>query len=312
MTTIATVTHVTDTAGTLRAALEKHTSELARRNATRWSFVLSNGCSFPGWAQLQDGWLLMGAEIPAKRLAPRSGDGRLWRAMEGNEALSGGAKFVLEPGRGLALSAERPVDGAAELAARVAAACGGFRRAIERSSHTTDPESQQLDLPSQPGGDPAPAVEPMLRELGWSYSRSEGGRVSVDLEVPGCARRAEVESDTRSTRVLLELGTWEDGALGIIGRRGLAVFLLSATRAVRMVSAGARSVPGGETVVRFGVDLGPRFTAAELAHALSALSVAWGLGGREVQAVSEERVARDYLAIQGWPCSREQAAVAER
>ncbi len=74
--------------------------------------------------------------------------------------------------------------------------------------------------------------------------------------------------------------------------QAVAVLLLRAAGAVRMVRATARQDAGPG----FEVHLGPEPLADELGRALAALSVAWRLAGREADVLArDERVARQYV-----------------
>ena len=110
----------------------------------------------------------------------------------------------------------------------------------------------------------------VLRVARWEVARAGGG---VDVTV-------ETWTGPRPTKVC---------------RRALACLLLRLSGQVRLVRAFVQ--PRDEEVtVGLEAPLRPPAGAPELGRALSALSVAWELCGREAAAVTDESIAREYLA----------------
>ena len=84
-------------------------------------------------------------------------------------------------------------------------------------------------------------------------------------------------------------------------RQALAVALLTICGIIRMARATARE-NDGQAAARFEVVFSNAPCSGELVHALAALSVACRLCGKEVKVLQEEEeVAREYLAVRGWP-----------
>jgi hypothetical protein len=119
----------------------------------------------------------------------------------------------------------------------------------------------------------------------------------IDLDVPGRWHRVRVDTrGDRDVRLAVEIGG--GGAVSPLTQQALGVLLLSANGAVRLARAAVKA--DSKQAATFEVAFGALPSASELDLALSALSVACRLFGREAKALEDENVARRYLELQGW------------
>jgi hypothetical protein len=151
----------------------------------------------------------------------------------------------------------------------------------------------------------------LCAEAGWSCHERAGGRVAVPLDVSGQFCEAMLMAGEQGgVRIEYVL---DAGDRSSVSAAASSLFLLRANRVYRMArlsmtyspararTADSGEVAGGLSGVRFVWDVvlpepaGP----ADLNAALSALSVACRGTVRELQVLADDRVAREYLAIQG-------------
>lgn len=145
----------------------------------------------------------------------------------------------------------------------------------------------------------APDAQVSLGELsteaGWQYTDRPDGRIAVELEVPGVFQQAIIDRVPDGlTRVGADLGA--SASIDAPGcRPAVAALLLRVAGAVRMVRVAADCSADGFRP-RLEVVLSPPAKAAEVGHALAALSLACQLCAREVEVLrSDETAARAYL-----------------
>jgi hypothetical protein len=136
-----------------------------------------------------------------------------------------------------------------------------------------------------------------VSEAGWPVSGSDREGLRVDLDVPGAFHQARVEDHHGGVRFAADIVRIEP--LRTTTRPALALLLLSASALVRMARAAVERT-SGEEAVRFEVVFDAAPSAAEIAHALSALSVACRGFAREAKALADEAVAMRYLELRGW------------
>lgn len=151
----------------------------------------------------------------------------------------------------------------------------------------------------------------LCAEAGWSCHERAGGRVAVPLDVSGQFCEAMLMAGEQGG-VRIEY-TLDAGERSSVSAAASSLFLLRANRVYRMArlamtyspacarTADSGEVAGGLSGVRFVWDvvLPEHAGPADLNAALSALSVACRGTVRELQVLADDRVAREYLAIQG-------------
>jgi hypothetical protein len=266
---------------------------LAAAGPQRWSVLLPEEL-VDTELRLVDGWLSFES-------APPSGVERCsaWELLRANALLDGLAKFALGPGRARVLKAEVPAFDASDLPSRVRGICRGFARA-----------GSVLTGPAGVRGDSLATSEPVLAspslggtlgalcaEAGWSFTERNPDRLMVGLDVPGVFLQASVAAHLGECRISVELARL--GVLTALVRRALGYLLMNACGMVRFARATAAAFEDDRTSIGFEVRLELPLSAVELDHALSSLSAAARLCGREVNALCVERLATTYLNVHG-------------
>src|SRR5262249_11169728 len=265
----------------------------------RWKFGLDfGGGTLQATAQLDEDWLLLAAPLRDLR-KEESPAQRVEELLRLNAGLLGGAKFTLDAGRPVArLAAEIPLGEDIDLASRILLACVGFERAAARF-YRVEAEDQASSNPEDAAGvrptDTSCDLARLCREAGWAFTERAAG-VAVTLDVPHGFYQALLRGGAEGVSAAVELTAHE--TIPSPCRQALGVFLLGASGAFRFARAAVGD--GGGLAARLEVVLDGSPTATELAHALSALSVACRLCAREVRALEDEGVAREFLAVRGW------------
>lgn len=281
-------------------SLEKCAASINQTGRGRWELELVNGKSVSATAMLLGEWLTIDAPV-----SDRSERADLWRLLTLNASLVGLSKFVLMPDQrsvhvrcDMSLGEEDDefeADTANDSATRVHDECAGMKGALSRL-HDEKPSGR---VKSKPGSDcdEAGKSEHLRRvcgDAGWKFTERSAGKFVVDLETQCGFFQAVVEQRSVGAHVSAEVARWN--ALAESSRHALAMLLLRAGALVRMARP---AIEEDETQIgaRFEVGFSEQPRAFELAHALSALSVACSLCGREARAVQDEIIAREYLTI---------------
>ncbi len=272
-------------------------AELARfgeiavsRRLGRWGTTIAKK---RGTAAIDAGWLLL--DFSPSRGRARSPEVLLER----NAALHWNAKYVLSPAGTVRLRSEIPlegipIEGPPGLALYIRTSLGGLGHAL--GARAAPPSH----APRRAGVAP-PALSALCSAAGWPFSERANGRVYVDLEVPDGAVY-QTSAERRENRIEL----WADPSRGEqpcdeTSRLAVAALLLSAAGVVRLTSAVSRrsnSAHGPDCELGFRAVLPASASAILLAHALSSLSVALEICGREIRALSaDSELARMFLEV---------------
>ncbi len=252
-----------------------------------------------GTARIDERWLVL--EFPLRRgrkLAP-------FALLEHNAGLMGNVKHVMLGDASIRLRADVPVRGVPirgtlgiatpirEAVAALAHAVGGGAllplapTVCEPSSVASQDPVERADLARLCG------------ESGWPYEQRSNGSVSVELEVSGRAFYQAVVSHQPSDRIRLAVDLVRGGEIAGADQHKLAVavLLLSVNGLVRMARAVIRQTDQRFSA-GFEVSLSSRPSLAAFVHALSALSIACDMCGREVEALMDDAaLARSFLEI---------------
>jgi hypothetical protein len=285
-------------------SLKKCAASVEQIGAGRWNFELVNGKSFAGIAQTFDEWLVLDAAV-TDRIARRE----MWDLLRMNSMVEGPGKFVLMPdNRSVRLRADIPLiddeygendrEGESDdnLALRLSEACAGLKEAFrnfrgQKNEHAI-PQARSEDAEESSGQ----VLHRLCSDAGWSFTERSAGKLAVDLDARGGFYQALIEQRNGGAYVSVEVALCD--ALGATSRQAMSVLLLKTGALVRLARP---SIEENETQIaaRFEVRFATRPGAVELGHALSSLSVACSLCGREVWAIKDEGIARAYLAIAG-------------
>jgi hypothetical protein len=186
-------------------------------------------------------------------------------------------------------------DDDCDLAARVRNACAAIA-GVSPPPH--DPQARGRDAAScAPAGAGLEYLKDLLHEAGWPPLERAGGRITVELEVPGGYFQADARTTGADMRFAVEIVAATDVPCDP-ARSALAHLLLRTAAAVRLVRPFARESADG-AAAGFDVAWTGVPTASEIAHGLAALSVACGLCGREADALLRDaHLASRYLAAQ--------------
>lgn len=291
--------------GRVLESLKKCAASAEQSGGGRWGFALVNGKSFAVTARAVDEWLLL--ELP---LTDRIARGEMWDLLRMNACLEGSSKFVLMPdNRSVHLRADIPLfdeeydqtecDGETDedLARRVETACAGLKGALH-SFRGEATNGRAMKSGQTEGADESRAQElqRLCAEAGWPFIERAAGRLAIDLDARGGFYQALVEQRGWGARVSVEVAVCDD--LSATSRQAITTLLLKTGGVVRLARP---SVDEQESRIaaRFEVAFVALPTALELAHALSSLSVACSLCGRETRVLRDETIANDYLAIAG-------------
>lgn len=280
-------------------ALKACSSHVKQTGSGQWAFQLSNGAPLQVAAQVADGWLELDAPVSTGKKCASIKPTQLWNLVRWNTGLPGCAKFAVMPGRRSAhLRAEIPLGDDVPLTERIGQTCRGYTKALGRFHGSGDSSQDgRGGLCDRQDKAPQEDVKALCKAAGWEFSERRSG-LSVELDVPGGFYQATLDQRTSGgIGVSVEIVTVESPAKETC--RSLGLLLLRACGIVKMARA---AVHDGDkrTAVRFEVILGGCPVAAEINHALSALSVACRLCGQEARALQDEAVAREYWTACGW------------
>ena len=272
-------------AATALRVLNKCCDRLEPDGAWRWRCTVQNGARLPIAASLQEGFLHLAWRPEAARnhaCAPQ-------QALLGNSTLTGGVKLALHgASRGLHLAADILILEEKQLMDRLLLAIDGFHR----GQGLLNPPASRVRFPAARLAAPQPGLAALLRELSWPSAERAPNEFSAELDATS-APPAAIRMTQSGVRLSVELVRCN--APAEISRRALAIFLLTATGALRMVRACAEEPEGG-LACGIEVDLPAAPAAEEIGHALAALSVAHRMCARESTVLLNQAAAQCYLA----------------
>jgi hypothetical protein len=285
----------------IAASLEKCAGSVRQTNRGRWDFALVNGKSLPMTARLYDEWLLLDAPV-----SDRLGRQDLWRLLRLNGTLGGLCKFVLMPNRGsVHLRADVPLpdhenvicdseDLEATMSIRLSEVCSDLKSAFcslrgEQTGIRTIPQVDSAVCERQ-----GKELRQRLAEAGWPFIERSAGTLMVELDAQGGFYQAIAQQRGMGAYLSVELSSF-DGLAGI-GRQALSTLLLSAGGQAKLARP-AIDEQTNRITARFEVTFTSIPAVNELTHALSALSVASEICGRETRAIQDETIATHYLTI---------------
>lgn len=251
-------------------------------------------------AHLSNDWLLFDAPV-SDRVARED----LWRLLGLNATLSGFSKFVLTPRRSFHLRADVPLSEEddnmvseeivsqealdAKLAAHLGEICSSLKAAygLFRGEDLARCSSA---LTGDRGEHQAEDLRRTCTETGWPFIERAAGKMMIELEAQDSFHQAVVEQSSAGIRLSVEIARFDD--FESISRQAVSALLLTTGAQVRL----ARPSVDEQAVGRFEVMFATLPVVSELRHALSSLSIACAMCGREALALQDENIARQYLA----------------
>lgn len=286
--------------------LTHYAAAVERTDQDRWQFRLNSGLELVGTAVLEQNWLRLSTQLDGESPGQPLGAGLLRGMLLQNAALPGGVKFCLgEKASEALLSAEIPMNEEEEpvgVERWIGEAMAGFAQgALKWSILTARTAESTLAPVADRRATVDPTAEKRLGELceraGWSCTTRANGQVAIRLDVRDAFCQALLASKVgkmRRLRVSLGMATSMEGK----APEAVHLLLLSASRLVRLARASA--APAGDAVeYRWEAVLPTEYDAQTLGHALGSLSVACQLTARELQAMEDEEIAQEYLALRG-------------
>jgi hypothetical protein len=255
----------------------------------QWKLAVANGKTIPVSAELLGDWLILDAPCEGPREAID-----YWRLLALNGGLSGPGKLALLQDN-LRLRAEVFLADEESLASRPAEACAGIVETMAAIEWPTE-GARSAGWPAMAARQTATEVRlsDLCKEAGWDFVERVEGVLAVPLETRVGFHQAFIEPSDTGARANVEIARAAN--LTETSRRAIGALLLRTAGRLRLARAAVEEC-GEQAVIRFEARPGPQSRAADLRHALAALSLACDICAREVAELEDERVAAGYLAI---------------
>ena len=264
-------------------------------HADRWALAVTNGHSLSLTAQRADGFLLFDADTGC----PPS-DEMIEELSGVSAAMPAAVKFAWCRGwPALRLRAEFPLPAEDIDDGRVRLHLDGMRLVYGRlRDGLFREELGAAGVSSECAtGLAAPGDLPdWLREGGWECHERPGKPLLADLETKGQFHQAEIAAADGCTRFRVTLCHAEKPAEPRV--RALGWYMLEANAGLRM-ARGFLDREGDALAAGFDVCLTGQLTAADAAHALAALSVAYRACAREMNVLQDDALADLYRSARG-------------
>lgn len=265
--------------------LSKCCDEVEPAGPWRWMCTVQNGTRLPIAAKFDKGFLHLAClPVKASDILCTVED-----ALLGNGSLAGGVKVALDGASGrFRLQTDIAVLDEKQLADRFWWALNGFHDGCRLLQ---SPVSRLDNLPGEitESGD---GLGELLREISWPSTERGPNDFSVELDHDSAAK---ARIHMRKAGVVSSVELLRTNAIAETIRRALAVFLLSASSALRLTRAYAEE-SNGEWSFGMQVSLPPAPAVEEIDHALAALSTAHRMAARETTVLLDDAAARYYLA----------------
>lgn len=301
------------------AGLRQYVADVSSSGRRTWRFGLGHALLGEGQARCEPHWLVL--DVPLQHVWPLALDP--WKTLEFHSAAPAGIKLLApsECGRPPQLRSELPLDFCDEpqLIGRIGDLCRGLVQAASMFSQTA---GMLLENEPEPDPEPCGQIDPaelaaLCAGCGWPCEPRRGGtRFIAKLEVSRAAYQAVIEpradgcidvrvdlsTDVMQTQVTLHGAPDLPDAIPALeepSRMALAIALGAVADRVHLVRGAASETSAG-LAVQLEAAL-PRFAvAADVSHALAALSVACEQCGPEAQLfMTDPSIAEAFLAL-GW------------
>jgi hypothetical protein len=280
-----------EAAATALRVLDKCCGEVKPNGPWRWQCIVQNGTRLHLAAALEEGFLHLAYLPDTIRRSACTPE----RAMRGNCTLSGGVKLALDASScGLQLRADIVVLEEEQLLHRFEWALNGFHDGHGLLIHC-DFRRGRMAAPA--GCALAANLGELLHETSWQCTERGPNDFSADLGAES-APPARIRMNENSLVLSVELV--RSSAAAEVSRQALAVFLLTASSALRLARAYEIEADGQQSF-GFQVNLPAAPAPEEIDHALAALSIACRVCAREASVLLDEAAARSYLAARDVP-----------
>ena len=294
--------------------LESSTDGVAQVGTRQWQVPSKNGRSVTATVQLTETWLLFDAPLTWMLNGDKLDSRLIGDLFSQNGSLPGRLKFVVPPhSMAPAVAADLPMDEEGDGQGEIAATCGELHELLKRQ-HGRRPAGRGkkktarrapakaanvADSPLTQTGDQVPAegVAQLCAETGWTCTQRSDGQPAITLDVTGAFHQA-LAASTPDGSVRLAVALDVADSLPPVCRTAVQLFLLTASRVIRMVRA-TGSIDPSLPAYRWEVAWSETPSAFQFHHGLSALSVACRHTAREVEALGDEEIAKQYLWRRG-------------
>ena len=273
-----------ENAATAYRVLNKCAQEMEPAGPWRWRCVMQNGTRMNIAAAMEDSFL----QLICRPEAIRKGTLPIEDAMLCNKSLAGGMKLAVNSSiDGLHLRTDIVIVDERQLIERLEWALEGIHEG-NLLLHSSDLLNEQATPQITADAD----LDELLRESSWSCTKRGPNNYSVELDAQA-APPAGIRINGSKLELSVEL--LRCGPPANASRHALALFLLTATSALRMVRAYSARAEDQES---FGlqVSLPSSAVSVEIDHALAALSIAYRMCAREAAVLLQAAAAHHYLA----------------
>jgi len=255
--------------------------------------------------RLHGDWVVCRTPLEAPFDGPVSG---LENYLRINARLGGWCKVVLDPGQTtpLCVREDIPVVDGVDVVQACTGAIANLAAAKKRLAtlrRPTERERKKAALPDEV----VDSIERVCATIGFGHTAKDSETSVVTLDGPNGSYKAAVRAH-HSGECRITAHLWRSRPLSSLGHRALAVFLLTANGQVRFARAGIQRSKDNTTAL-FEIRFSGPPSEALMETALSALAVACGMFGRELAVLSDDSVARRYLAArEAVPATAKEAA----
>jgi len=260
-----------------------------------WRFVASNGAKIGVRARIVDDWFeLTASTADASPIAPA----RAWPMLQFNAGIDGPTRLALTPGACTThLRADLFIEDGADLS-HVEMRVGQVLADLQSRFHDFHQaeDSCELEWPPVDAAPPPDATRlvQICTEAGWPCSERASGHVAVAIDAGSAPYQASIER-TRSGGLRAVVDLFNSSANTPSSRAATGLLLLGASAVVRSVK-GVVITSDDARNAGVAAEIEDPLSGTAVDRALSALTVACRLVGREAQALRDDSLARLYLA----------------
>lgn len=270
----------------------------ARRVATvanGWELSLANGAKFIAQAKMAGNWL----EVTAPLAAVEPASLRAWPLLRLNASFDTLSRIAVAPLASTPhIRAELCLDAQPHDEVSFGPRVDALLESVAHGRHLYDEWSLHGQYSPQKVADadraPSPDLLRLCSEIGWACTERAGGPLTVPVGEGPSAFEATAEV-VDSGYVCFTARLLDASGLSHASRRAIGILLLGVSAAVRSVK-GVAWGDGKSEYAGVASVCGQAASGVALDRSLGALTVACGMVGREVLALRDKSLAREYLA----------------